>query len=185
VSDAARPIRLAATRLDWSRPRERRQGPTGPNIRGGRRPAIRPSPGGCAATLPPPGADGRIHRFLDIASPAAIIRSSSKCGRGGAAINQVFKALADPTRREILRLLGQGEKTAGDLADRFDLTKPSVSHHFAVLKEAGLIRSRRSGQQIYYSLDTTVVQDVLARVWDLFPGLAPGDGRADGGEAGR
>lgn len=83
-------------------------------------------------------------------------------------MNQVFKALADPTRREILRLLSRGEQTAGQLAERFDMTKPSMSHHFSVLKEADLIHSRRDGQQIYYSLNTTVVQDVLTRIWDLF-----------------
>jgi DNA-binding transcriptional ArsR family regulator len=82
--------------------------------------------------------------------------------------NAVFKALSDPTRREILRILAHGEKTAGELAEPFDMTKPSMSHHFGVLKEAGLIRSRREGQQIYYSLDTTVVEDVLTRLWDLF-----------------
>lgn len=81
--------------------------------------------------------------------------------------NQVFKALADPTRREILRLLGHREMTAGELAERFDVTKPSMSHHFTVLKEADLIRSRREGQQIWYSVDTTVVQDVLAWAMDL------------------
>ncbi len=78
------------------------------------------------------------------------------------ASNQVFKALADATRREILRLLSRNEMTAGELAERFDMTKPSMSHHFTVLKEADLIRSRREGQQIWYSVDTTVVQDVLA-----------------------
>jgi DNA-binding transcriptional ArsR family regulator len=83
-------------------------------------------------------------------------------------LNAVFKALADPTRREILRILQHGERTAGELAEPFELTKPSLSHHFAVLKEAELIRSRREGQQIYYSLDTTVVEDVLTRIWDLF-----------------
>jgi ArsR family transcriptional regulator, repressor of sdpIR and other operons len=82
--------------------------------------------------------------------------------------NQVFKALADPTRREILRLLGRGEKTAGELAARFDMTKPSMSHHFAVLKEADLISSRRAGQQIYYALNATVAQEALAWLWDLF-----------------
>jgi ArsR family transcriptional regulator len=82
-------------------------------------------------------------------------------------MNQIFKALADPSRREILRLLGRGEMTAGQLAKRFDMTKPSMSHHFAVLKEAALIRSRREGQQIWYSLNTTVVQDVLAWAVDL------------------
>src|SRR3954449_8910546 len=83
-------------------------------------------------------------------------------------INEVFKALSDPTRREILRMLSHGERTAGELAEPFDMTKPSISHHFAVLKEAGLVRSRREGQQIVYSLDTTVVEDVLTRLWDLF-----------------
>ena len=83
-------------------------------------------------------------------------------------MNEVFEALAHPTRREILRLLRGGEMTAGDLAARFDVSKPSVSHHFAVLAQAGLIGSRRQGKQIYYFLDTTVVQDVLAFTWDLF-----------------
>ncbi len=81
-------------------------------------------------------------------------------------INSVFKALSDPTRREILRLLSGGERTAGELASSFDMTKPSMSHHFAVLKEADLIRSRREGQQIYYSLNTTVLEDVLTRLWE-------------------
>jgi DNA-binding transcriptional ArsR family regulator len=83
------------------------------------------------------------------------------------ASNQVFKALADPTRRQILRLLGRGEMTAGELAERFDMTKPSMSHHFAVLKDADLIRSRREGQQIWYSVNTTVVENVLAWAMDL------------------
>lgn len=95
-------------------------------------------------------------------------------------MNSVFKALADPTRREILRLLSGGEKSAGDLAEHFELTKPSVSHHFAVLKEAELIRSRREGQQILYALNTTVVEDVLARIWDLFGRETGGTPGADG-----
>ena len=89
--------------------------------------------------------------------------------------NAVFKALADPTRREVLRLLAHGERTAGELAEQFDMTKPSMSHHFAVLKEAELIRSRREGQQIFYSLDTTVLEDVLTRMWDVLGvGTRPG-----------
>lgn len=83
-------------------------------------------------------------------------------------MNEVFKALSDPTRREVLRLLSHGERTAGELAEHFDMTKPSMSHHFSVLKEADLVRTRRDGQQIYYSLNTTVVEDVVARIWDLF-----------------
>ncbi len=84
------------------------------------------------------------------------------------ALNQVFKALSDPTRREIIRLLAHGDRTAGELAASFDMTKPSMSHHFAVQKEADLGTSRRDGQQIYYALNTTVLEDVMARIWDLF-----------------
>jgi DNA-binding transcriptional ArsR family regulator len=82
-------------------------------------------------------------------------------------MDAVFKALSDPTRREILRLLSHGEKTAGELAEGFDMTKPSMSHHFAVLKEAGLITSRREGQQIWYRINSTVAQDVIAWVMEL------------------
>ncbi|MGA2651673.1 MAG: autorepressor SdpR family transcription factor [Terracidiphilus sp.] len=89
--------------------------------------------------------------------------------------NEAFKALADPTRREILALLRKGERTAGDLAEKFDMTKPSMSHHFAVLKEADLVASRREGQQIWYALNTTVVQDLMAWAMDLI-----GDGNAPG-----
>src|ERR1700723_2914902 len=84
--------------------------------------------------------------------------------------SNAFKALADPTRREILRLLRRGEMTAVDLAERFDMTKPSMSHHFSVLKEADLLTSRRDGQQIWYGLNTTVVQDLMAWAMDLMGG---------------
>jgi ArsR family transcriptional regulator len=94
--------------------------------------------------------------------------------------NHAFKALADPTRREILRLLASGERTAGELSEQFDMSKPSVSHHFSVLKEADLIRSRRDGQKIIYSLNTTVAQDVIAWMWDLFGKAAPPNGPASG-----
>jgi DNA-binding transcriptional ArsR family regulator len=82
-------------------------------------------------------------------------------------MNAVFRALADPTRRQILRLLGDREMTAGDLAERFEMTKPSMSHHFSVLKDADLIRFRREGQQIWYSVNTTVLQDVLTWAMDM------------------
>lgn len=81
--------------------------------------------------------------------------------------DQAFKALADPTRREILALLRRGEMTAGALSKKFDMSKPSMSHHFAVLKEADLITSRREGQQIWYGLNTTVVQDLMSWAMDL------------------
>jgi len=80
---------------------------------------------------------------------------------------EVFKALADPTRREILRLLARGEKTAGQIAERFDMTKPTMSHHFAVLREADLVTSRREGQTIWYGLNTSVLEDVIAWAVDL------------------
>jgi ArsR family transcriptional regulator, arsenate/arsenite/antimonite-responsive transcriptional repressor len=84
-------------------------------------------------------------------------------------MNHVFKALADPTRREILRLLRKGPLTAGQLAEKFDISKPSMSHHFAVLQEADLVASTRDGRQIIYTLNTTVVQDMLSTLMDLFP----------------
>jgi ArsR family transcriptional regulator, arsenate/arsenite/antimonite-responsive transcriptional repressor len=84
----------------------------------------------------------------------------------------VFKALADPTRREILRFVRRGEMTAGDLAARFEMTKPTMSHHFAVLKEADLLTSRREGQTIWYGLNTLVIQDLMAWAMDLLDGNA-------------
>src|SRR5579864_6857681 len=81
---------------------------------------------------------------------------------------KVFKALADPTRRKILRLLGSGELTAGQLAAQFDITAPSMSHHFNILKNADLVFVRREGQQLYYSLNTTVFQDLMTVLLDIF-----------------
>ena len=95
-------------------------------------------------------------------------------------MNDAFKALADPTRREILRLLRGGEMSAGELASRFDMTKPSMSHHFSVLRQAGLIDSRREGQQIIYVLNTTATEDLLAIIWSLFSRGEPGSDK--GGE---
>ena len=88
-------------------------------------------------------------------------------------LNDVFKALADPTRREILKLLRAGDMSAGELAKKFDMTKPSMSHHFAVLKQADLVTTRRDGQQIIYGLNTTVMQDLAAILWDLFAAETP------------
>jgi ArsR family transcriptional regulator len=70
------------------------------------------------------------------------------------ALDPAFKAIADPTRREILHMLRKEEMTAGDVAARFDMTKPTISHHFAGLKAAGLITSRREGQTIWHALNT-------------------------------
>ncbi|ATY83938.1 ArsR family transcriptional regulator [Kyrpidia spormannii] len=82
-------------------------------------------------------------------------------------MNDAFKALSDPTRRQILRLLRGGDLTAGEIADHFSLTKPSISHHLNILKHAGLVLDERRGQQIIYSLNTTVLQDVLAWVLEM------------------
>jgi DNA-binding transcriptional ArsR family regulator len=83
-------------------------------------------------------------------------------------IQEVFRALADPTRRKILKLLQRGSRTAGELAEAFPITKGSLSHHFNTLKAADLIRSERNGQQILYALNTTVFEDVEAMMLDLF-----------------
>lgn len=75
---------------------------------------------------------------------------------------EAFKALADPTRRRILELLRSADLTAGELADHFDMTKPSVSHHLNTLKAAGLVDAEREGQSIVYSLNTSVLQDLMS-----------------------
>src|SRR5208283_4427338 len=92
-------------------------------------------------------------------------------------MNAIFKALADPTRRQILHLLGEREMTAGDLAQHFEMTKPSMSHHFSVLKDADLIRFRREGQLIWYSVNTTVLQDVLTWAVDLLQSAKDKEGK--------
>src|SRR3954464_9036445 len=97
-------------------------------------------------------------------------------------MNEAFKALADPTRRAILRLLRRGEMSAGELADRFGISKPSMSHHFAVLKQADLIAARRDGQQLSYRLNTRVVQALLTAVRDLFAGMRNGGRDASNGK---
>jgi ArsR family transcriptional regulator, arsenate/arsenite/antimonite-responsive transcriptional repressor len=81
---------------------------------------------------------------------------------------EIFKAISDPTRRDVLKLLQGGSKTAGELAQSFDITKGSLSHHFSVLKAADLVRCERRGQQQVYSLNTTVFEDVAALLLDLF-----------------
>ncbi len=81
----------------------------------------------------------------------------------------MFRALADPTRREVLRALAAGPLSAGELADRFDITKASMSHHFKLLSGAGLVRRERRGQQIIYALNTSVVEDVARMLLDIFP----------------
>ncbi|PWV53294.1 autorepressor SdpR family transcription factor [Chitinophaga sp. S165] len=76
-------------------------------------------------------------------------------------MNIVFKALNDKTRRDILELLKEGEKTAGEIADHFNFSKPTISHHLDLLRQAELIMSVKQGQFISYSLNTTVVDELL------------------------
>ena len=76
-------------------------------------------------------------------------------------MDSVFKALSDPTRRDILRLLKHGSRTSGEIAQHFDAAWPTVSRHLAVLRDADLVLSTRVGQQIVYELNTSVFQDVV------------------------
>jgi len=80
----------------------------------------------------------------------------------------VFKALADPTRREILRHLQSGSQTAGAIAELFPITRASLSHHFNILKAADLVRTERRGQHIVYSLNATVLQEAIAMMMNMF-----------------
>ncbi|EOV9529032.1 autorepressor SdpR family transcription factor [Bacillus cytotoxicus] len=73
--------------------------------------------------------------------------------------------MADPTRRKILDLLKEGDLTAGEIAEHFNMTKPSISHHLNALKTAELIQDEKRGQFVVYSLNTTVFQDLLAWVF--------------------
>jgi ArsR family transcriptional regulator len=76
-------------------------------------------------------------------------------------LNALFKALNDPTRREILELLQERDMTAGEIADRFDMSKPSISHHLDLLKQANLVIAVKEGQFITYSINTTVMDEML------------------------
>ena len=76
-------------------------------------------------------------------------------------MNDIFKALNDATRREILELLKHKDLSAGEIADAFNISKPSISHHLDILKRADLITSEKNGQFIIYSINTTIMEDVL------------------------
>lgn len=79
-----------------------------------------------------------------------------------------FEALADPTRRAILKRLRKGSMSAGELAEKFPhLSKPTLSHHFRVLRAAGLVRAERQGTRIVYTLQTNVIEDLASEVLDL------------------
>lgn len=86
---------------------------------------------------------------------------------------KVYKALADPTRRKILQLLRERDMNAGELAEHFDFSKPTLSRHFSVLQEADLIQGTREGNFIIYRLNVTVLEETLMAMMEMF-GLEPG-----------
>lgn len=82
-------------------------------------------------------------------------------------LTTAFKALSDPTRRHILKVLQEGDLSAGELADHFEMSKPSVSHHLNLLKQADFVQSTRDGQRQIYSINTTVLQDLTSWLLDF------------------
>lgn len=80
--------------------------------------------------------------------------------------NAVFKALADPTRREIVRLLRQGPRTSGEISENFPSAWATISRHLGILREAGVITAERNGNSIHYELNATVLQDLIAHIFD-------------------
>lgn len=83
-------------------------------------------------------------------------------------MSKVFKALSDETRREILKLLSKKDMSAGEISDHFNMSKPSISKYLEILREAELISSERKGQFIIYSINTSVIQEVLGNFLSLF-----------------
>ncbi|MCH7817009.1 MAG: winged helix-turn-helix transcriptional regulator [Proteobacteria bacterium] len=83
-------------------------------------------------------------------------------------MQQVLEAISDPTRRKILDLLKQGDKSAGELGEQFEISGPSMSHHLSKLKAADLVQTTRQGQSIYYSINTSVFDDAAQFVIDFF-----------------
>jgi len=89
-------------------------------------------------------------------------------------MDSAIKALGDPTRREILRALRAGDLSAGEIAERFPITNASISHHLAVLREAGLVSAERNGRSIIYSLNATVFQEFMGEMMRFF-GVGEGE----------
>lgn len=82
-------------------------------------------------------------------------------------MNDLFKALSDPTRRQILQLLKEKDLTAGEIASYFDIAKPSISHHLNTLKQAQLVLSEKQGQNVIYSLNTTTFQEAIRFFFEM------------------
>ena len=94
-------------------------------------------------------------------------------------MSEVYKALADPTRRRILQLLREREMTAGEIAEHFDLAKPTLSGHFAVLREARLVAPEKSGTTITYRLNVSVLEEALMALMDGFKLGGPDKAKVD------
>lgn len=82
-------------------------------------------------------------------------------------MDTAFKALADPTRRAILAMLGERARTVSEIGEAFAISQPAISRHLGVLRGAGLVSAERRGQSVVYAIDTTVVQDVVRVLLDL------------------
>jgi ArsR family transcriptional regulator, arsenate/arsenite/antimonite-responsive transcriptional repressor len=82
-------------------------------------------------------------------------------------MDDIFKAMNDPARREILKMLRKKDLTAGEIASKFDMTAPSISHHLDKLKRAGLVTTIKEGQYITYSINTTIVDDLIEYLLSL------------------
>lgn len=82
-------------------------------------------------------------------------------------MNEIWSALSDSTRRKILELLKKKDLTAGEIAENFSMSKPSISHHLSILRGADLVSSEKKGQQVIYSINTTIFQDVLTFIAKL------------------
>jgi len=93
-------------------------------------------------------------------------------------MSTVFKALSDPTRREVLAILKDGPKSAGEISEKFDVSRPTMSAHFAVLREAGLVQSEKQGKAVIYQLQMSVLEDALFGFAGLL-GLSPGGTRPE------
>ncbi|MFW2343431.1 autorepressor SdpR family transcription factor [Brevundimonas sp.] len=87
-------------------------------------------------------------------------------------MSSIFKALSDPTRRRVLQLLRTGPKSAGEISDRFEVSKPTMSAHFAVLKEADLVHAEKAGKSVIYHLKLSVLEDALLGFVNSFEGGA-------------
>ena len=85
-------------------------------------------------------------------------------------MNIVFKALNDATRREILEMLHKNDLSAGEIAEKFDISFPSISHHLDLLKQAQLVSTKKEGQYVYYSLNTTVMDEIVKWLLQFKPG---------------